>query len=1269
MPTFKEAYDAIIDQVIDLTAKYYFGATKNKNDTLSDIGLDENQLAALIANRLNIDAGIQEAQFTMILPANTLEISILYALTTSYTHYAIVPDDSTSPAIGDFIFKTGTIPSKYLIGTNGEDDTYGVSHSYYVYVHDGTTITQLDPTVNNGIGGFDIQTIATAKPVLSADFAVPSNTSVSATATVAAASIIDGIDLQIDIVDAYNNNTVLLEDTSAGSQSVISLLPSTLYGMAQLVYPIEDGPNSARAKLSNIVEVTTDAVGTISSFTFDNPSTGATTVTIDTFTTNDAGTGPSGNVVFDQWRYAFTQAGLDNASWAALPTPSSTTVDISDYVSKTVYAQCRDETYPTSISAVASAVATAVESSPTDSVFSVQEQVIDISEEGQPVATLTILRGNYTTGTASVDLTFADGTDGNAAILNTHYKIPDASLTAEFEDAEASTTIDIPIMFRNLGHIDGVPKKRWFTVTLTNPSGSNTIDSSAGICTVNIYGMHKTSGLTRIGGYHENGQIDAFNPPVDLTRTTTTTTLANSTSYSLRDFDMQGLLDYALMLPQNASTITVKDCRVRNVKRSLIRNQPSVGSATAIKFINCCFENWNLDLQIGTDLNRVIWLYKHTGETITAIEMLGNVARGPGSFAHFQYCGASSKINWNWFKNTMNLQPGVPPDLVGNLDLSYKDGRLVHFMESGTGGTLEIIGNTVWNPRGSVRSGFELDMIDIQGTAGTQESTRSYVLRNWLKGSGCNNANKQASPKGIILERLGTTYGYVSVMANQIDRALNGALGGGGAYNWVRWNDCYCPANLDDVTESGVALNPFGLSTTQNWQYNNVLYYQWDPGDYMHLSPWWIPDTDYQSVTGIPADIVTKTAWDNGGGDTLYDQRHPCLNNGGYDDGIDTIFSHHNTPAGNGILYWDYTNEQLSFAAFGETYGTPIDIDDGSAYEGGPDHNWDKWYDIPSSESLGIRAFIAPDTLKAIGADKYYKIKCTQLLPTQFHAAPYNQTNGWDYADSYLGIWVGREYLTGTAPSNAPDTPTLGSSPTEGATTITFTWSDESSNGADSYRLYADGVIVASPAQGDYSGYVYTPPDANPHTYQVASADDDVSPALLSAKSNSVIAQLQAAGGGVALETYDDASWADTAVTLTDQGGGVWRFACTTNGVGMVQQVVSLTGLGLSSATETTLTFSHDGHWVNPEDQGRVVLADGSTAISDNWTGSGLTLTATKAGSPHSIVDGGINCSDSAQTEYTITFTPTGDTFRLLLRVTGPYINLWTEFTLVEVSQ
>ena len=1044
-----------------------------------DIGAVEDDVADLDLRvaALETETPVPDDPTTILVSASVLPNRLVTnILITGYTGVggAITVNTTATPTATTW---TGAAPTSYQ--TPSAD--WGVTETLRFWEVDSLG-AWTEIKTESGVSGISVSYVATDPPLHVSTFSVQSVTATTATVTVVATTAVDdatGSNIQYDVIDA-GTGALLSADATPGTVVVDSLIPDTTYQFAQRSVMLSD---PSREDISNIVSQDTGSVGTIS-FSF-TPKVDSLVVSYATFVVTDS----AGTTIDEVHLNTTGEAPTSSSTFIPVPTlPDTYTVP--GYGVTTVYCWGRDATYPTSISAVSTADATATRTS-SAATFSIAEISADISEENQPVYTLTIRRGDSTTGDATISLVTADGTDAEGAEANTNYSPINTTVTCA--DGDAETEVEIPIFTRNLGHNNGTPNRRWFTATISSPS-TGAVVSGQDVATINIYGCYKTVAGQKIGGYYANGQIDLNALPVDLPKDgdgVLALSGVNSETFDKINYDssISGAFNTIQMAAQTAHK-TFTDCIIQNAKWSAILTQGPIQDCT---FKHCAFVNWNASLRNlanATDWGNLCFDIRNNnvGTPTTNLEILGCNAKAAGRFAQLQY-GASKGIvlKWNKWENTMNFTDLATGRTTNQKTDPCKDGHFIQFADNPNGGQNYVFGNIIYWPASTFAGSATFDAINWFYRLPNEEADRCWCECNMLLLS--TDVDHEGSSVGIIVDSPADgTQGYITVRYNTISNSANiGMVVAGSNFN-VRDNDIYSPdipalAHENGIGFSGRQDTPILSSSTNG---NNIFWHAWNADNTTRPA--------HFNASLVSSDQNIMTNWQtngtaNTGGELLVKQRHPVINNPAFSDGIHILFSHYDTPAGNGILWWDDSEDQLLFRAYGESYGTAVDI---SLVASGDAGDWDAVYDIPSSSSSGIRVVVDPTTLNSkTGADIFWEVKCTNLLFQTYFPDPYDQDTGIGTAGVY-GDWAGNERTTETG--TVQDVPTNVDASSASATSIDVTW--DAVVGADSYRVYrsivADSgfVLVASPTTNSYTDTGLT--EGTKYYYSVASSDAGV---------------------------------------------------------------------------------------------------------------------------------------------------------------------------------
>lgn len=858
-----------------------------------------------------------------------------------------------------------------------------------------------------------------------------------------------GEDVLAAIVYGTDKATLMSDVTLAASGTITGLTPGAVYTGVRLKVWVESDPS--RVTYSAVVaDFTMATYGTISPFSF-TAAEDTKNVIIHEFTVSDAR--------YDEWSYNLTGAVIDeNSTWDSLPTVDTDYVTLPEYGTRTVYARARDASNPTDMTPVASATATATRTSGNAPTFRLQTSELYFSEDGMPIVDVTVLREDDLTAANNISYYTQDGTDGEAAIDDTHYK--NAAGTLSFAINDTSKTIQIQLLFNNLGHNNGVPIKKWFNIIIWSDTYS-VAGGTSETGTIWVLGIHKVlADGTRVGGYHANGQIDVRKPPVDLPIVSGLNTLSANGSYSLKHYKADNLTNHNVTIADQISgdALEVWDCVFEGGINGAITNTLKTYSA---KFINCAFRNWNANLTPSNTVVAIGAFKSGLDVWKGGIEILGCNAQGPGKFFELDYGRGLCRIVSNFFINTTNFFPDSYNKLITNVNdiLSERDGTLAMFWDSPCSGGegQEVRKNVVHTPNTDHRKGCVQDIVAFGVKAGYSESARSFVEENFIL---CAGGTRDVyvgvdgfwgSNFGIQTGDINTVYNYITVQHNYLTGGSNGGISLNGLEtvttpgNLGRHNHVYMPASLDGSYSTENTVGIAAGRTTNRVEWNKVYAYQSNGITSTSRSDYWVYAT---APIGWNNRIDSSDFAANG--ENLFNNRHIILNDPAREDGVACQYAEYNTPSGTGIMYYDDTAGTLAFAAYGEGYGNPVDIASASGVTGAGD--WDWAYDLESSDSLGIHVAVDPTTLLALGEDVYWPVYVTGAKVTEYQACPWDQDYDPDstQASIWCGEWQGSNRTTGSGGTPSIPIPTgLGLTVVSGSE-IDLDWDDMS---VDSYVI------------------------------------------------------------------------------------------------------------------------------------------------------------------------------------------------------------------------
>jgi len=982
-----------------------------------------------------------------------------------------------------------------LVGTLSAVSGWGVTEVRRLYQYDDVNgIVQI--LTSTGDSGITITSKATLPPSQITDFSIVSKTDTTITVTFSLATIIDEVTLRYDIVDSNNNSVINASgtDVTPGTVVLTGLTSNTLYNLAVKCYPAED-VLELRRTISNIDSDTTAASSvTFTAFTLAPIGAGNTNATVQTFT----------STVGDQWYWSIVPTPPTEAStWISpLPTPASTTIDLGAAGDHEVFAWVNLSTDPTNISLVQSTSVTLAPSSGND-IFSIDTANSDltITEMGAPSGTITVVRSETSGAARTVDITSVDGVDAEAAIAGDNYQALNTTLS--FGAGDTSLTVDYDVLLQNIGHINGVPNTRTFTITLSNPQVSGSISSVAGSATITIQGSN---------GYVGNDDaIDINNPPTNLTKLTGTQLItASGTTLDLVEIDANGS-DHAIVISNDITNITIKRFIVRNSGKSLITWGGGWADHVTIK--NGVANNWNLIWKDTTNSsNAVIECYCNadifppTANFCSDMTIRGIKARGHGRFAILLWTRFSRRIilENNYFRNTSNEDLGMTREEYKNLfsttsPFPVADGHLLQLWDN-RGGQHIIRGNVTLSERFGNISGHDFDLINIGASAPLQEADRCFVEFNSVYGSSL--SNHSGSPVGLILDGLVVPdNGFYTFQDNIAVETQNVGINlAGYVPDWcvIRRNWLYCGPNSLETNQAGRGLAGGTQLTVNNNEVtdNNILWYAWREAiqDTAEANTWWpIIEGNPRPIGWESQNIMDGTGgnanWTADGEITVKGLK-ATLNQPGIGDGFRIRFASAFCPPGNAVLRWDDGASNLYFAAYGDAEGIAVAVNV-TPEAGHPRYgDWETNVIVYSANpAYWVSVSINPTLVAALNTDYAYGVKVTSYrIMSDNVIMAYDQTTG-NYIDS---DWAGVERIT--VSGTVPAIPTTVAAASASATSIDLTW--DAMGGADSYRVYrtlTSGVgytLIASPVTNSYTDTELT--EGVRYYYVVASADEDV---------------------------------------------------------------------------------------------------------------------------------------------------------------------------------
>lgn len=1146
------------------------------------------QIHPYVTTTLHEDAGLRDAiteiqlgiipnpsnpEFIMTVQNNTLNANVSAVTGITVLQSITVVDSTTTPALTDSGWNPGW-PLTYTLPDWG-------AHTYYRYYYDGNNIIQVNPTSvqsdNATVPGLVLQANATANPTQITDLSViaGSDPQTQIKYTFSSSTSVDSATLSYDL---YDGNTLVAANVTPDAQTELSsLTPGKKYNFSVWVY-VTDNP--ARVSVSNIQTLTMTTAGTITAFTLTDPATDATNPLVATFTVSDA--------AMDEWIWVVGNATVpssNDSGWTTLPTPTTTTLDMSAYGAGnyTIYAYARDASFPTSISPAFTATVT-LSVTGTGAVISWGASTETKKEEGSPTETFTIQRTGDTSGASTVVVTAVPSADDNPATSGLHFQ--PLSSTVSFSAAATTATVDLDLLWTDLGHNSGVPNYVNVDLVLSSPSSG---DALGGI----------TSNRIRIegtNGYWADGNMDVFNPPVDLISASSVAITANGQTISGYKINATGLLTAI-----NASSFT-------NIT---IENNEIYGSRTSlIELINCAdvtvrnnyLHDSNSDQTGVAQRGSALWTQDNSGYTGSQnMHFLNNrVERTSGGYILNLFKGTNGgvKCNYNFFKDPKS--PVTP--LTGQLfQIAY-----------GNKPGIEVFGNSMslsTNDPNQVRTN---DFINFFGSGGTSASP-AKIECNALFGKNTDTNTGW----GVLIGDANGSGGYTEARYNTVCSVANGGVAIAGGRNQImEYNDCY-NSETDGEGPNAQAVMVWRQGGAPGTCYNCTVQYNhyrwWRAGSTVGLfkpttgndSPTRLApnhgQTTEQNVVGWDGTQtnVNESSWDNGVGDLLLRKAKWTLNQPAYADGIYIRYASYDCAVGNGTLTYNNTNNTLTFAEFGDTAGTAVDL---SVPEEGSSDSWH----IYSGNGSFIRVYVyASASLPA--SDTVYTVKVTKFARDEIgiYAGP-------------TGEWTGSTSAPAPTDTTPPTVPGGVTATGINSTTIRIdvtTASTDAGTGLGGYTVYRDGVKV-----GDTPTLPYDDTVANgtTHTYEL-SAYDKASPRNDSAKSQSVTGTASAPTNLLTNGEFptDGSGWTQSGMTGS-VSGGVITITNSGSAAGIMNQTVTVT-----SSTTYTIVVKHQGSFDAPSSGYRTGYLSVNAGSSFAWPGSLLSKTL----------------NDSSSTESTYTFT------------------------------
>jgi len=1136
-----------------------------------------------------------------------------------------------------------------LVGTLSAVSGWSVTEVRRLYQYDDVNgIVEILSTA--GISGISITSVANTTPLAITDFVSSNATDTTFDVTFSLTTCPpDDLTLQYDIVDTTvldgGGSPIIYAtggDITSGA-TITGLTPGIEYSPAVRVTP---GGDDTREYTSDPDPISTTSLSTITFTAFVLTDGGATEsdAVVDTLTT-------TGNP--DEFYQSLTPiAPVADSVWTSIPAESSE-IDLGSAGDIAVYAYVRLSTDPTNIVAFANnpATVTLAPDSGGD-IFSIDSDNTDlvISEIGAPTGTITVVRSAETASNLTVDITSTDGT----AIAGTNYHT--LTQTISFDSGIKSVAIPYDVLLANIGHNNGVPYSRDFSIALSNESAGS----------VNVVNGSATITITGSTGFvGSDSAIDVNNPPI-LSKLTGAQTVTNGQILDLVDIDAAGS-ENAIIIPEGANNVKIRRAILRNAGRSMIN---FIGNATGLTIENVLGLNWHADWMSydgSKSDNRFIGYngsFVGGSRDISNTTVRGVKARGHGRFFVCTYASNSSGfiVDNNHFTNTSNIDLGMTRTEFSSRfnvpSFNVSDG---HFFQlyNNRAGQHSCRDNIARSPRSGTEGGCVKDMINIGDVAPTSEANRTFIEGNGIWGSvdryGDPDLGGGASAFAFIMDTL-TSGGYVTMQYNQVIEFPQGGISAGAADHFLaRRNGVYNSDTTEDVSINGVALGS-GRTTNSEFTDNDVMYWKINTSDF----------TRQLNLYFVPSSSVTPTGWSSqnemdgtdgtfnwrANGETTVKGLKAILNNPGIGHGFKTKYASSGCPVGNGLLRWDET--KLYFTAYGDSEGPGVTVnqtpDSDPAYGDATTHpnienvGWHYDYTVYSGNSAAwIRVIVNPAMVAALGASYAYKVQVTNFpYIGNTMIQPYNQTT-----NAYIeGKWEGVDLVT-ISGSTKPATPTnLAVVAGSGDGEADLSWDDM---GEPQYRVYrsdagADSVLITTVSTNSYTdtglsnGVLYV--------YQVVSLTNDTPPVPSDISSPISYTPTDTLPGQ--LEALDNVAWTDFNLVggvMADNSDGTYTAECAAAFTSGVYKTVTVATGGVPY----NVVIPHMGILGT---KGRVA-ADNSTAGGNIWAGDLISDDVDEYATLH---------------EYTYQITPTSTTFKLCLSTYHSNIGDTTIFGIPRVN-
>ena len=1048
----KATYDGDPSAGNNPETNYIVAGDDNANNP---VALDMDQLSAAVATRIGTSLPPTEdpSAFIVNIQENTLTANIDPITGITYTHYIINVDDAVAPD-----YPTGYVEG--VVPPLKDVAAWGTTEVWRCYVYNLATGIRTEILPPNGISGVSVTPIATASAIFDSDISVAATTATTAVVVVPSASIVDDVDLTVDVVDqtvidpgSPSGYKVLYADASAPTTvNVTGLTPSTAYGFMAVAYPTGAVPLGNRAGVSNIVTDSTISAGTVATFSL-SPTLNELDPVIQTFSVTN-GTG----ITIDEWLEVVgtvTPPDPNSSAWKTpLPTPTVTKITaLADYGTYDVTMFVRDSNFPTSIIQGPTVSVTVDEDVVGDAIIQFATTTLTLNEEGSPTATITITRSNDTSTSPTVRIKAQTTGITKPALFDESVhgdfiNCIDIDQIVSIPTPDTTVTVDFKAIWQNLGY-----DFRSLDLVLSDPVngvlGNNTT------LRINILGTY---------GYWSTGDIDIYNPPTNLERINARYDFSDASAETLefKEIDLTDSPYVDAVNIKDAPTYqkTIQNCVIRGSRWTGI----SIAQSDKITIRNCWIDNCGRTVQ-DDDAYNVNYAVYYTEEiladqgTLEDLQVLNNrisgINKGVG-FNRSRRCGGF-KFNWN-HKDT-------PLQTITSINNEFGINQVVQVVYSEACESYEVIGNSTNHDGLDTSTGFDLGNQDYFNVSsnGCASGYEGLFKHNSINGASRASADGGDSGGGILLGDAVTDGGYLKGRYNTVINSGNWGITTLSANgNVIEFNDLYQENGLP-TTDNAVGIVAVRSSTDPGTFYdltvqgNRIYWYKPGVGNQSLLTsdvgndglhpnhgdtPGEIPDDAILGWTDSQTNI-DMSAWESNGENLVVNRKH-ILEQPGFSEGVYMMYANYLCPVGNGLLTYDDTGKTLTFVARGDASGTAKVISSTATSITG--ETGDERFELLSVGGGTLTVEADYSALNG-GGDLEWPVKVTRYKT-------------WE-RNMYCGTtgeWVG---AGGTSPGGgtAPGVPTsvaaVPGTPPETVLDVTWTASSGSPTG---YEVWIDGI-------------------------------------------------------------------------------------------------------------------------------------------------------------------------------------------------------------------